>query len=153
MKILFVCKDNLTRSLTAEFCLRDYLQKNNITNIEVASAALEIRDFEKTYDYHLQIMKKFGINYFIKPRKKVTSEYTKKFDIVIAMDTVIQEKLKNSFGVKSLLFNEVSHSKRTSVKIDWKKDEKGIKEELKSMVYYLKKSIPSFLENLHKKIK
>ena len=153
MKITFVCRDNLTRSLTAEFCLRDYLQKNKINDVEVDSVALEIKDYEKIYDYHLQIMKKLGIDSFFKPRKKADAEHLKRFGVVIAMDTYIQERLFDEFGVNSLLFNEVYCGKKTSVKIDWQKDEEGIKKELENFVYYLKESMPSFLENLRNRIK
>jgi protein-tyrosine-phosphatase len=61
--VCFVCSDNLGRSVTAEYCLRDYLEQSGITDIAVSSAGtnahsditgFSLRHFDelKAYGYH-----------------------------------------------------------------------------------------------------
>ncbi|WP_436245304.1 hypothetical protein [Paenibacillus sp. LjRoot56] len=40
MNIMFVCTDNFTRSVIAEFCMKDFLRRNSKTLIKVASAGI-----------------------------------------------------------------------------------------------------------------
>ena len=43
LKILFVCKGNIFRSVTAEYSLRKYLFDNNINDVIVSSAGIEAK--------------------------------------------------------------------------------------------------------------
>jgi protein-tyrosine-phosphatase len=61
MNILFVCTDNYTRSVIAEFCLRDYLKETNNTAITVASAGIRANsDISKYSGIHFSIMNEMG---------------------------------------------------------------------------------------------
>ena len=50
-KIAFICHGNICRSVMAEFILRDYIEKNNITDIFVSSFAVSSEEIGNTIYY------------------------------------------------------------------------------------------------------
>lgn len=61
MNIMFVCTDNFTRSVIAEFCMKDFLNKNNIDNFEVTSSGVRANsDISQYSRLHFSIMEEFG---------------------------------------------------------------------------------------------
>lgn len=57
MNILFLCTDNFTRSVIAEFCMKDYLKKTNNARVIVASAGIRANsDISRYSKIHFNIM-------------------------------------------------------------------------------------------------
>jgi len=108
MKILFICTDNYCRSVTAEYCLRDYLVKNNIKGVEVSSAGIDANSDTTGYSFaHFEEMKKWGIDATGHHRRQVTEELLKDADFVIIFDFKQKDFFDKYFINKVILFNEL----------------------------------------------
>jgi protein-tyrosine phosphatase len=114
MNILFVCTGNIFRSMSAEYCLRDYLLKNKIYHNKVASAGTSaiIEPMKpKVRDTLLSL----GID----PRKhkqtKLTAKHFEEYDLIVAMHKSHQEFIKKHFGRDVPLFDEICYSVKASV--------------------------------------
>lgn len=119
IKVLFVCTGNVFRSLTAEKCLKDYIDKHNIKNIEVDSAGTNpihylIQEYSNARKMILKRLNFHNIEFKHK-YKKINQKLVDNNDIVIAMNTNHQEYILNKFGIEVPLFNEIAHDKSEGV--------------------------------------
>lgn len=118
MKILFVCRGNVFRSFLATYYLNKKIQSARIENIVVDSAGIEAKEYagQKAYEALVAFYKQKNINVISHVPKKVSSSLLKKFDVVVAFDTSIQKYLEDNFNCYSILFNDLSFDKNTSIK-------------------------------------
>lgn len=154
MKVLFVCTGNVFRSMTAEYCLRDYAKKHNMKDLIVSSAGI-VAHKEDPRLMTISTLASFGINVNHK-QTKLTKEVFDSCDIAVAMAKNHQEFIKKNFNVDVPLFNEVCFGKKTSVKdlddviLDWATNDKAANEYVREIVIYIHDSIPSLVKNLNK---
>lgn len=94
MKILFVCSGNTGRSPMAEFVMKNLVAQENLTDIEIASAASKPADGG---DLHAGIAAKLReehIPYTKHVARQVTVDDYRRFDKIICMDAGNIEQVK-----------------------------------------------------------
>jgi protein-tyrosine-phosphatase len=137
--ILFVCTDNIGRSLIAEYLLRDYLQRKDIAGFDVRSAGIDATNDIRNFDMrHLQELQNRSIDCSGHVRTQLTKDMAMEADIVIAMDVSHQQWVAERCGVQAHLFNEIGRGESTSVNIAAIGMEK--------IVAYIDESIPAVAE-------
>ena len=108
-KVLFVCSDNYTRSVTAEFCLRNFLLKNNLSTIQSFSAGTQANsDTSKYYNVHFDRMKELDIDFSTFERKQFDRSFFDIYDLIVGMGqehkdyflSEYQQKIPNIFLIK-----------------------------------------------------
>jgi protein-tyrosine-phosphatase len=107
-KVLFVCKANIFRSVTAEYCLKKYLSDNNIENWSVSSAGV-IAYPEPMFTHLIDRLEKMGIkNVADHKQTKLTKEHLENNDFIIAMARSQKDFIENNFDYKNVfLFTEL----------------------------------------------
>ena len=135
MNIMFVCTDNFTRSVIAEFCMKDFLRRNNKTTfIKVASAGIRANsDISKYSNIHFNIMM-----------------YFKEYDIIIAMSELHRDYIKEQYNREIPLFNEVYNGQKTTVNIG-APDSEDFVEQMNKLVHYFYEATPSIIRNIEQK--
>ena len=146
--ILFVCTDNFTRSIIAEFCMKDYIRRNNITSINVASAGIRASsDVEKYSQVHFKIMEKMNIDTNEFKRTQFNVELLNKYDVVIGMSGIHKEHIKKEFNKEIPLFNEIYKGKSTPVNIG-APDSEGFEDQMRSLVEFFYEATPQIIKNI-----
>lgn len=107
-KVLFVCKQNIFRSVTAEYCLRKYLHDNNIRNWSVSSVGT-VAAPEPVFEHLLSRFKKMGMGDVVRHRqRKLAKEHLENNDFVITMTRSQKEFIQSNFKYKNVhLFTEL----------------------------------------------
>lgn len=100
IKILFVCRRNLTRSIVAEYLLNDYVKKNYINGIIADSAGIEVKKYPNLITTHLTELKKQGINVPLPNCKELTKKLVDENDLIIAMEEGVSKILKRNLELK-----------------------------------------------------
>ncbi|MBJ7948893.1 hypothetical protein U9K47_25620 [Bacillus toyonensis] len=148
MNILFVCTDNFTRSVIAEFCMKNYLQKTNNTSVKVASAGIRANsDISKYSTIHFNIMNELGIDTSLFNRTQFDETCFDKFDIVIGMSELHKEFIKQQYNRDIRLFNEVYNGLQTPVNIG-EPDSEHFFEQMNQLIVYINNAVPSILSNI-----
>lgn len=151
--ILFVCTDNFTRSVIAEICTKDYIRKNNITSINVASAGIRASsDVSKYSLMHFEIMKQMNIDTSEFKRTQFNEELFHQYDVIIGMSEIHKEHINKVFNKEIPLFNEIYNGKSTSVNIGVP-DSEGFEDQMRGLVEYFNEAIPQLVTNIEQKYK
>lgn len=147
MKILFVCTDNVGRSLIAEYALKQYLLKNKIMDTDVSScgtnADSDVSDFSVA---HFNELKKLGIDASDHKRTQITKEIIDNSDKIVVFDHKQQDHLKEKFGCESELFDFICFGRETEVTFSgfgMSKDENAI-----ALTHYIYNAIPILYKKL-----
>ena len=82
VKVLFICTGNIFRSLSAEYCLKDYLKKHKIKNIEVSSAGTVANIRDIPVETKKQLLKR-GIDPSKHKQRRLTKKILEENDIII----------------------------------------------------------------------
>lgn len=109
MKIHFICRANVLRSLIAE----TYLRSLNIPNITVASSGTEAEFFKKTIEPYLlrtlSVLESHGLKEYIGPASnQLTQERIEDSDLIIVMSDKVHDdvsKLINLPKQKTMVWN------------------------------------------------
>lgn len=149
LRVLFVCTDNYTRSVTVEFCLKHYLKLQGKNGIEVFSAGFKSSsDLSKFSDVHFNRMDELGIDTSTFQRRQFKVSFLEEFDVVVAMGIEHKEYVFAKYGKRISLFNQIYKQEETSIHVP-PPDKEGIYlMETKNMVDYINSAMPIFLENL-----
>lgn len=149
--IVFVCTDNIGRSVIAEYVLKDYIKNNRINNFCILSsgtdASSDISGFSMA---HFDELKKLGIDASEHKRRQLTKELVDTADLLISFDTSHQEWIKKHFGIISPLFNQIYKNEESSLRCkefgeNLPKDERMIK-----ITDYIHNAMPVLFENIKK---
>jgi protein-tyrosine-phosphatase len=152
MKLLFVCTDNIGRSVTAEYCLKDYLAKQNIASIEVSSAGTDADSDLTGYSMaHFDELRRLGIDTTKHKRTQITKEIADGADLVIAMAANHQQYMLDKFGAKAPLYNEILKNEPTSI-VCSALGSINLDANMRTLVHYINDSIPILVKNLEKRI-
>jgi protein-tyrosine phosphatase len=150
MNILFVCTDNFTRSVIAEFCMRDYLGRNNVNSISVSSAGVRANsDISGYSDIHFEIMKDIGIDISGFKRTMFDENCFNSFDYIIGMSNLHLDFIKEKYGRDILLFNEVLDGSNTPVQVG-EPDSEGFHAQMRELVEYINSAMPKLIDRLKK---
>ncbi len=153
MNIIFICTGNIFRSMTAEYCLKDYIRKHDIRNVNASSAATRNEAYE-VFTETKAALNDLGINISKHKPTFLTKELLDNNDLIIAMSRIHQEYLTKEFNANSILFNDVCYREKTSVKDatevipNWRANSKAVGEYIKEIVNYIHDSIPLLVSNL-----
>ncbi|MDQ0878843.1 protein-tyrosine phosphatase [Paenibacillus sp. V4I3] len=148
MNIMFVCTDNFTRSVIAEFCVKDFLQRNNITSIKVASAGIRAdSDISKYSNIHFYIMNELNIDTTDFKRTLFDEKCFKEHDIIIAMSELHRDYIKERYNREIPLFNEVYKGEKTAVNIGAPNSEDFV-DQINKLVHYFYEATPSIIRNI-----
>ena len=147
VKVLFLCSDNYTRSITAEFCLKDFLKKENIDFIEVSSAWTDASsDISKYYNTHFDRMKELGIDTSSFTRTQFNERLLKNSDLIVAMAREHQEFVQQNYKIDIPLYNELTVWKITSVVVSSPDNNQDIPQQIIKMTDYIYESTPGLLK-------
>lgn len=148
MNILFLCTDNFTRSVIAEFCSKNYLKKNNITDIKVASAGIRASsDVSKYSNLHLKIMSDMGIDITDFKRTQFSEDSFKDYDFIIGMSELHKDYVRNEYNKDIYLFNEIYRGENTPVNIG-SPDNEDFEDKMKELIQYFNNAVPDVISNL-----
>lgn len=150
MNILFVCTDNFTRSVIAEFCMKNYLKSTNNNTVKVASSGIRANsDISKYSSVHFKIMEEMGIDTSDFKKTQFDETFFEKFDVIIGMSELHKEYIKQQYNCDICLFNEVLNGQQTPVNIG-SPDSDDFLEQMNQLVRYINNSVPYLLRNLEK---
>lgn len=148
LKILFLCTDNYTRSIIAEFICKDYLRMNHISDVQVASAGIRANsDISKHSDLHFKIMNDMHIDTSEFKRTQFDHDAFLKYDIIIGMSELHKEFVKNEYNKDIYLFNELYLEQNTPVNIGTP-DSEDFEEKMRGLIQYFVGAIPVVISNL-----
>ncbi len=86
MKLIFLCTDNYTRSITAELCMIVYLERTENTNIVVSSAGFKVSsDLSRFSAIHFKRMEDLGVNTSTFKRTQFQEHFLTRFDVIVGM--------------------------------------------------------------------
>ncbi|MEI5908451.1 hypothetical protein WAK64_15485 [Bacillus spongiae] len=149
MKILFLCTDNYTRSITAEFCLVNYLKKNNLSHIEVQSAGFKSNsDLSSFSSIHFDRMDQLSIDTSNFKRTQFNKEFFEEFSVIVGMGKEHKDYILQEYGKRIYLFNEIYKKEEISLVVPPPDEDGSYLEEIKNMVDYIHNAMPKFVENL-----
>ncbi|GMK41527.1 hypothetical protein PCCS19_45840 [Paenibacillus sp. CCS19] len=146
MNICFVCTDNFTRSVIAEFCMRDYLRKNQIQGVQVSSAGIRANSDVSAYStLHFDLMNELGIDTSDFERTMFTPRFGSDPSCVIGMSELHREYIKQYFDYEIALFNELYSGQSTPVHVG-EPDEPDFPEQMRRLIAYIQTAIPHVLD-------
>ena len=116
-QVLFVCTQNVFRSLSAEKLLEKYLLEKKDNRFEINSAGTEAYP-DNPYSYTLEKLEELGVKSFSHQQTRVSKKLLESQNIVICMTKSHQDFLKRNFRQESYLFNEISYGKKTDIADD-----------------------------------
>ncbi|GIP38978.1 hypothetical protein J31TS4_22580 [Paenibacillus sp. J31TS4] len=151
MNVLFVCTDNFTRSVIAEYCMKDVLRKTGNASITVSSAGIRAdSDVSKYSDLHFQILTGMQIDTSDFRRTPFRESSFEEQDVILAMSDLHRDFIKEHYNRDVPLFNEVYNGQKTAVTIG--SPESGdFAEQMHRLVNYFYEAMPSLIENLQKR--
>jgi protein-tyrosine phosphatase len=148
MKVLFLCTDNFTRSVIAEFCMRDYIRKNSLDSIKVASAGIRGNsDISQYSKIHFEIMEEMNIDFSNFMRTQFKEEFFQEYDEIIGMSQLHKEHIKNEYNREIRIFNEILKGDNTSVNIG-APDSIDFNAQMRSLVEYFNRAVPVVIDKL-----
>ena len=158
MKILFVCTGNIFRSMSAEYCLKDYLKKNNISGVGVASAGTGA--IKQPMDPNVRkTLLSFGIDPSNHKQRQICAKHCEEYDLVVAMHKNHQDFIREHFGKEVPLFDEICYGKKVSVldnnqlMPDWQDHMDAVNRYNVYTVEFIHNSIPKFVANMDSFVK
>lgn len=147
--IIFVCTDNIGRSLIGEYVLKDYLKKNQINGIDVASTGTDaLSDITGFSMAHFNELKKLGIVVSDHKRTQLTKELANNADLLIAFDKTQQKWIKNNLGLEAPLFNQIYKNENSEIKFSNFDGDKNTRAVL--LTRYIQQAMPVLFENIKK---
>jgi len=148
IRVCFVCSDNIARSLIAEYCLKEYAQKNSLSNLIITSAGTDTSTDTSKYCFaHFDELNKMGIDVSKHKRTQLTKEIIAGSDLVVAMAEHHQEWIKDNFNKDVPMFSEIVNGKKISFSIP-PPDSPECEPVLRKMVHEIMDSMPIFVANM-----
>lgn len=150
-KIIFVCAENITRSLTAECCLKKYLEDEGIGGIEVSSAGTTgtNNDISDHCFAHFEELEKLGIDLSKHKRTPLTEKMAENADLIVCMSQTHQDWIKENYNINSFLFTEISEGTKRSISVPSPSDP-ATEPFLRNFVHECYASMPKFVEYVNK---
>lgn len=99
MKITFVCLGNICRSPMAQYLALDYVQKNNLSNIEIDSCGTaNYHEGEFMHKGTSKILKNLKIDHNSFKSKQITKKLFDESDYIFVMDDSNYNDVVSKFG-------------------------------------------------------
>lgn len=150
-KILFVCTQNVFRSMSAHYLTTKYLEKNNISHYEVDSCGTKAYPWEVPYEFTAELFEKKGIDVRSHKNKKIDENLVKTSQIIICMTKEHKDHIVQNFNITPYLFNEIAIGKHSDLNDDDEIDfDCTLHEFIEKTIVYIEKNIPKLVKNLDK---
>jgi protein-tyrosine-phosphatase len=150
-KILFVCTQNVFRSMSAHYLALKYIQENNITTFQIDSCGTIAYDWESPYQDTIIQLKSRGIDARSHSNKKANQSLVDESDFIICMTNDHANHIKRNFGKDSYLFNELALGTRTDLEDDNEANFNcSLKKFIEKTVGHIDTHIPAVITKLHK---
>ena len=150
-KVIFVCTQNVFRSLSAHRLMEKYLKEKNLQGYEIDSAGTLAYDWESPYQKTLDLLKEKGIIVKNHKNKKITKEMCNENNFIICMTRDHRDYITKNFNTKSFLFNEIAIGKMTDLEDDNEANFScSLEKFIEKTVNYIDDNIPNLVENLEK---
>jgi len=150
-KVLFVCTQNVFRSLSAHHLMHKYVKDNNINGYEIDSCGTIAYDWESPYQHTLNLLKEKGVSIKNHKNKKITKEMCNESNFIICMTNDHKDFITKNFKVESYLFNEIAINKNTDLEDDNEANFScSLNQFIDKTVNYIDKNIPNLVEGLEK---
>nr|WP_240948530.1 hypothetical protein [Bacillus sp. RO1] len=148
---MFLCTDNFTRSVTAEYCMKHFLKQNNITNIIVASAGFKANsDLSSFSDIHFDRMRQLNIRTEGFSRTQFHQKLIGEFDVIIGMGKEHRDYILQEYNEKIYLFNEIYKGDESSLTVPPPDQNGNYLVKITDMVDYINEAIPLLVRNLNR---
>lgn len=148
-RVIFICTDNVGRSLTAKYLYEDWLVRNNLDDVVVSSAGTHAdSDISSFSMEHMGRLRELGVDASGYVRTQLTEELLREHDIAMVMDEEQRVWIKERFAVEVPLYNEIYKGESVSLLITSPGATRPIAERLVAMVDYIHESIPVLAEKI-----
>lgn len=149
-KILFVCTDNFGRSVIAAYCLKDYLRKHQIDNIEVLSAGTNASSDSSGFSaVHFDELNKLGIKAEL-CRTQLTQELADQADVIVCFDELNQTWIKENLDLNVPLFNEVYKHQPIPISCKSYPENLTLDQKMIKITDYIYHATPALWKNIQK---
>ena len=149
--ILFVCTGNIFRSVSAEYALKTTLNGNSEYMVSSAGTVAHPQPMHPIIRDRLA---ERGIDPSKHRQRKLTEALLGPADLVVAMGLDHREHIASRFERQAILFKQVCCQKEEPVLDiheaipEWETNQKASEEYVVSVVEYIWKAMPAFVENL-----
>lgn len=150
-KILFVCTQNVFRSMSAHYLTEKHLLKKSIKHFEIDSCGTKAYPWEVPYEFTVELFQKKGIDVTRHKNKQITAKLVKESEIIICMTNEHKKFIIENFKIEPFLFNEIAIGKLTDLNDDDEIDfDCTLHEFIEKTIVYIEKHIPKLVQNLDK---
>jgi len=146
IKILFVCTGNIFRSVSNHYCLKDYLIKHKINDIEVASAGVDTHEKNSFPESIYGTLKKWGINADKHKQQQINKKIYEWADLIIVMTPLQKKIIEKKFGKRHVvLYKDILYGKTLTLK-DVNEEVPNYKIK-KKQAYKYEKNVVTYIHN------
>jgi protein-tyrosine-phosphatase len=150
-RVLFICTDNIGRSLTAKYLYEDWLKKNGREEVLVSSAGTHAdSDISAFAQDHREKLQEMGIDTSDHVRTQLTRELLEAHDLALVMDEEQRAWTQEHLGAGLPLYSEVYKGESSSlhISVPGVTDELSMRERMLRMVDHFQVSIPVLAERI-----
>ena len=150
-KILFVCTQNVFRSMSAHYLAKKHLEENNITHYEIDSCGTKAYPWEVPYEFTVELFEKKGIDVRNHKNKKINEALVKESHIIICMTKDHKQYIVENFNMTPYLFNEIAKGVHSDLNDDDEIDfDCSLHEFIEKTITYIEHNVPHLVKNLDK---
>ncbi len=153
-KVLFVCTQNVFRSMSAHYLAVKFLKENNIENFEIDSCGTVAYTWESPYQHTISLLKNKGIDVRSHKNKQIDKKLADQSRFIICMTNEHKQHINNKFNVEPYLFNELALGVSSDLEDDNEADFNcSLNQFIEKTVGHIEKHIPTVFTELSKIIK
>lgn len=150
-KIVFVCTDNVGRSVIGEYTSKDYLKKNHIYNMDVTSAGTNASSDTTGFSMtQFDRMKELGIDASDHQRTQLTEKLANQANLLVVFDDSHKKWIKDTLGLNSILFNEIYKNEQSSIRCKDFATNLPMDDKMIEVTDYIYEAIPTFFKKIQK---
>ena len=117
-KTLFVCTQNVFRSMSAHYLADKHIKDNNLINFEIDSCGTIAYDWESPYQHTIKLLISKGVDPRNHKNKKIDKKLVEESHYIICMTNEHKNYIVKNFKVTPYLFNELAIGKSTDLEDD-----------------------------------
>lgn len=109
VNILFICSGNVFRSMSAKLLLEKYIKERKIKDLNVDSAGISFKSFQKINSEVLEELEKLDVTVLNHKPKQVLKKHINWADLIVCMGYNHKRYIKEKFDRESFLFNKICY--------------------------------------------